>query len=545
MRTSSWLRSSAILLVLLLFWPKIANTCAPEFPRAVFVRASGPDEPLRSFSRGRIGVPLPTWRRAYLAIAYRHLSGKPLTAAERGSFIVFWSGQGTPERDTTTETVNTWFKARTNYRKEPPPTNVSAWRYGNSTYERYMNCLPNTFETAVRTLKERARRYGENSPELQEWIVGQDKVFQNCGKGSFVPPPAPANASAWLRADRAYQIAAAHFYSGSLDEAVREFDAIAGDGNSPWHTLAPYLAVRTLIRSSEQTTDDESALTAAEQRLRSILGNRELASIHRDAKRLLGLVLFRLHPLERQHQLARLLVTNRSGDDFGQNLLDYCLLLDKFLDQEPDFPGVDRWTDAYRAQLKAWKRKRYGELKNERADELSDWLMTVQSDTSAARIHAIERWHTTGSRTWLFAVASRISGKEAIAHELIQQLSDVPATSPSYAIFTYHRARLLRESGQASVALEILNEALNHQQSLPASAVNLLKDEQMMSSSDLGEFVSKLWRQPVQFLTVRTFLRKSPIATAKRTATSSSTEQQSLRERRTFCRNSMWPLQKF
>jgi hypothetical protein len=37
-----------------------------------------------------------------------------------------------------------------------------------------------------------------------------------------------------VQADRAYQIAAAHFYAGDFDVAARMFRDIANDPTSPW-----------------------------------------------------------------------------------------------------------------------------------------------------------------------------------------------------------------------------------------------------------------------------------------------------------------------
>ena len=53
-----------------------------------------------------------------------------------------------------------------------------------------------------------------------------------------------------MRADRAYQIAAANFYAANFDEALKGFAAIAADANSPWQRNAVYLVARALTRGS-------------------------------------------------------------------------------------------------------------------------------------------------------------------------------------------------------------------------------------------------------------------------------------------------------
>lgn len=60
-----------------------------------------------------------------------------------------------------------------------------------------------------------------------KWVSAQDQVFSNCGGKAHVIPASLNSGDAQLRADRAYQIAAAHFYCQNFDEASAEFDAIA------------------------------------------------------------------------------------------------------------------------------------------------------------------------------------------------------------------------------------------------------------------------------------------------------------------------------
>src|SRR5262249_40631798 len=141
-----------------------------------------------------------------------------------------------------------------------------------------------------------------------------------------------------------YQMAAARFYSESYERAKTDFDAISKDSSSPWHSIAPYLAVRAAIRQSgavfAEQKSDTKLLQEASQRLQAILADPAQKQWHDDARRLVNLVSYRLEPLSYQHRLAREIARGETGEDFGQNVRDYTLLLDRFLDQEPDFPGV-------------------------------------------------------------------------------------------------------------------------------------------------------------------------------------------------------------
>src|SRR6476661_2189384 len=66
------------------------ESCGPEFAGLVFTREHGPDAPISAYTKGKIGIPLPSWWRSYLVVAYRYLEGKPLSSDEARSFAEFW-----------------------------------------------------------------------------------------------------------------------------------------------------------------------------------------------------------------------------------------------------------------------------------------------------------------------------------------------------------------------------------------------------------------------------------------------------------------------
>src|SRR6185295_12974455 len=105
-----------------------------------------------------------------------------------------------------------------------------------------------------------AAQWGAGSPNVTEWLRGQDKVFINCSAGPSIPQ-AIADAEPLLAADRKYQIAAAHFYAEQYREAETAFDEIARDTASSWHAIAPYLAARVCIRRGT-VGGDAGGLTA-------------------------------------------------------------------------------------------------------------------------------------------------------------------------------------------------------------------------------------------------------------------------------------------
>jgi len=320
-------------LVCLLFLPRLGETCGPFIPQAIFV-SHGPDRPMADFARGRIGVVLPDWYEAYRVVAYRYLESKPLSAAKQQSLL--WNydvhrHNEPPRRDE--QAAADWESARSEYLPQPAPVGFLILEYRQSAtgFNATPNCLAPAFDMAVETLHDRARRFGPASPELQEWIRGQDAVFSNCSGEVHLPPELPATVNPLLRADRAYQIAGAHFYGGRTQDyeiALKDFQAIAADKSSPWHSLASYLIARTLIRQASVTAEqgqtfNEDFLAQAEVQLEAILKDPAERSVQDDAESLLGLVRYRLHPDQRKAELGRLLAEGGTGVHFGQDLVDY------------------------------------------------------------------------------------------------------------------------------------------------------------------------------------------------------------------------------
>lgn len=200
-------------------------------------------------------------------MAYRYLNGGALTPEEQSAYKptqsygeyeraleAEWakeSGSGTQYAEQPGP-ADLWLKARAQY--APPLPNLHPVREYSVFYSdgfflaaSYENCQADAFNTAIATLKSRAKAWGAHSGELADWIKGEDAVFSNCGTTARAlsypanrpdihpssPAVAPSNAPALLRQDRAYQIAAAQFYSAQLDAARVSFQTIAEDAASP------------------------------------------------------------------------------------------------------------------------------------------------------------------------------------------------------------------------------------------------------------------------------------------------------------------------
>jgi hypothetical protein len=158
-----------ISILILVVFPRWGETCLPEFPQVVFTRPSGPDKPMSTFAAGRIGIPLPTWRRAFLVVAYRYLDERPLSADEQRSLLDFFDNNGV--REQIDDAVKLWLTERAKYQEGPKPK-ITVFRNGSSPYSGFLNCSAPAFENAMMSLHARAKQFGPHSAELTEWISG-------------------------------------------------------------------------------------------------------------------------------------------------------------------------------------------------------------------------------------------------------------------------------------------------------------------------------------------------------------------------------------
>ncbi len=471
-----------LLLCFFLLGPTIALACGPFTLSTVFVFTVHPAYPLENFARGEVGIVQPSYARSYLFVAYRHLSAAGFTREEQRQLTGLWKERldhgGHLNYD---EWIKNWMTARQNVAGLTEPKEIDVYRNREkpNQYETFLNCQMDAFENAVATLNARIAKYGAESVAVKTWVEAQDQVFSNCSEGKQIPAPVTADADSALRADRDYQIAAANFYATNFDEATRGFDSIAKDNSSPWQMQAPYLAARSLIRKASLAAPENKTqpLSDAEQRLRSILGNRRLSSTHNASSRLLDLVRLRLRPAERLKELAKKLIT-RNNASLKQDLWDYTVLLDGFLET----------SDAEKAKFAS----------DARADDLTDWIVTMQSSTPAARDHSLERWRSNRLKPWLVASLSKIQGTEAQAAELIAEALKVEPGPAAFPSATFHAARLLIESGKKDDARRLLDELLKITW-FDASTRNLLLSLRMRVANSLVEFLTFSPRRPETF----------------------------------------------
>src|SRR5262249_30253642 len=150
-------------------------SCGPFFPEAIFSRTDRPDPPLERFAAGTLGIVEPTYRDAYLLVAYRHLSGIGLDPDEQTAVHALWSERerptdfGEPARR---RAITRWRDARAIVKGSSAAPAIGVYRQAKS-YTSYLNCPDDAFLTAGRTLEDRVRAWGAASPETNAWVAAQ------------------------------------------------------------------------------------------------------------------------------------------------------------------------------------------------------------------------------------------------------------------------------------------------------------------------------------------------------------------------------------
>jgi hypothetical protein len=455
----------------LLVNPPEGEGCGPWYPAAQFgyVYNPGPE-----FMKGELGILSPTYYRRNLVVAYRYLSGAPLTAGE----IQAISPQPAGKEVIVDSPAEAWRHARAAVPGAPALGRIETERHTltEGRYGAYVNCLDGAFAAATETLAARTKSWGAGSPQVAEWLRGQDQVFANCGgdrlewspppghvlRAEFhAPAPLPPGADPLLAADRQYQAAAALFYGGKFQEASEAFRAVARNANSPWSGSGRYLAARALIR--EGTVDGgKDALAAAEQALEAILADPAEKRWHASVRGLLDYVRGQLRPEDRMVELGNALAKPQSGDAFRRALTDYTTLWDR----ENKAPAA--------------------------RSELADWITTLQAANAS---HAVERWRAGGNNAWLAAALVGVNTADPAAPELAAAARKVGAASPGYATARFHGIRLLTAHKERDEARKWADEALSA--NLGITARNALLAERMALARDFPEFLRYAPRRPV------------------------------------------------
>jgi len=435
------------------------NSFAPEY----YV----PQAELPAYAGGRLGVVVPSYWRVYHTMAYRALTGHPLSKAELdtlkvdgfnvGGHVNRWSDTGDADNG-----VDNWLKARATIKGAAPvQVGVSA-DIGDFTM--ILNCPVDAFERAGKTLAQRLASGGAQWAAV--WLAGQDAVFANCsppvepgvrGEPQLVrplvlPKALPAKAPVWLQKDDAYQRAAAHFYSGRYAEARTAFLAIAADPASPWQPLGKYLAARCLIRSATATaTPQDQEVAKRDLKTRLEAARAELAAIaptYAPANALVDWIDVRIRPDERRRALSATLAVDPVVPATVQKMTDYLVLMDR-LDEEHQLIGAGDAMTAWIGVMQAGTQNPYGDGDSKEPE----------ARRSAALAVARAQWERSHEVVWLVAILTNADSASVRPAERKAAVA-VKTDSPAYVTLQYQLARLAIAEGRAAATDSVVTALL-------------------------------------------------------------------------------------
>ena len=440
---------------LFLSLPVVLDSCGMGPPVPTFVAEKRPVDVNGQFLAGRLGVVRRSWEPRYMIGAYRMLSGKPLTAEEITALYA-------APREVQTGSPSglaSWDALRHMMAPNHGAGLLVIDPYksmGAGTYNSFLNCNDDAFETATATLRLLKQEWGETDGRVLSWMLAQHQVFANCSSLEPTIPDAPGPAmDPELASHRRYQIAAARFYAGQYREAADAFLKIADERESTWWSLGRYLAARALARAGE-FSEDAKRSNQAKALLESCLKNPALEQWHAASRDLLARLKLQIEPDARMKELSAVLMGG-GDDEFRQAAIDFAFLLHRTLDRRGrPFP------QSHYAQLEA-------------ASDLSAWVMTMSNlEQPASGDRAVTRWRTSRNPAWL--IAALRSGSDGDLPPLLEAAQRVAPPSPAFESVSYYA--LLREArlGRKQQARAWADHALS-QRGLVVSARNLILAE--------------------------------------------------------------------
>jgi hypothetical protein len=525
MRTTLKLALLALVaLAISTYLTRLTRACNPGafMPEAIFINLMHPDLPIAPYTMGNLGVVQPTYASIYLYVAYRNLTGPPFSPSDelalwdRDEELLTghrsWPAQALQgqQAGSHSDWEHAWFSAIGEAEPQVPRSFLSSFGYqpwagvyreislhefGSTFYSQFLNCPQEAFQQALSTYNARVARFGASSPIVQSWVEAQEDVFGNCSSGHVIPDPLPPSDPPLARADRGYQIAAAHFYAGDYGEAASEFRTIAQDQSSPWRTVAPYLVARSLVRKATTVASakpDFGTLAQAEAQVESVLSKPGLAKYHHTAEQLRGFIQFQLHPRGRLVELANNL-TEFSGDrNLAQDATDFTLLVPRVQERFPSTIPPPISSD------------RYAALAGVRAkSDLLDWIFTLRLSGADAYSHSLAKWQSTHSEAWLVAALTKALPDSPEVPALVAAAQRVSLQSRAYDSVTFQSLRLLLLQGKVSEVRERLARLRIHHlgpypegYTTPPSTANLFLALRFALAQNLSELFANAPRVP-------------------------------------------------
>jgi hypothetical protein len=433
--------------------------------------SGGPPAEQAAFYDGNLGVLMGQSPWARLFGAWRLLHGLPV-GKETGAALAETCCEESPQR--LADAVNAWLAAR---QAVPGVATLSYIETDRDVGDLsgVPTCFADAFDTASKTLAERVAQHGKDDPGIRAWLDGEDAVFASCHDDATLPP-LPAAAADWLKADRACQAAARALYRREFDEAAAQFRTIALDTASPWHGLAPYLALRAEIHGAIHA-QSKDAYAKAQSELAALTaaggyGQGELP-------KLAGMLDFRMAPEQRRARLAEALLAPVLTASAASDFKDL-----RRLGQAPQ--GTPEFLDWISV---------FGRDPDSSQNHYRDDPDLVWKTDDDARAHALARWRTGKDPAWLIAAMAATAPGDKEAAELAQAAGAVAPEAPAYLTTDFHRIRLIAGSGDAAAIRGELDTILKRTD-LSATTRNLFLAERSQFAETLASFAELAPRLP-------------------------------------------------
>lgn len=487
-----------------------AKACAPELAFAILINGNHPDLPLKLFAGGNLGIVQPGWAKSYLVVAYRQLSGKPLSKLEQESVVRLWhdriNGGSRFDSDLYHDPKDDFLALRCKaIGDNPKNTPDVSWKMDSYVYENSIG--GSAFNLAKDTLASILKKYPAKSPQVREWVKAQDGLFGIGTAKTIVPAPLTTSTDPLLQEARIYQLAAGNFYAKKFDKAASLFQTLADKKSSSLSKIASYMVLRSksnqILRGDG--TGDADAVSAELQKAA------HAATKTSEREQILDL----LRPISYLNLSApdviKMLaekVCNGTSDRFGSDIGDLTFLLDgnaplcglnvqgpatSSSDESdkkpaPDFSGVHDLADfvcnVQRSNYMLWDE---ADKKKQREEGLK------------AAKHAREMWAKTKSPVWLVAALSGFGLRLHDDQELYRAALNTPDSSPAYLTCRFYVIDSLIAQGKRDEARKLLKPVLSAT-NVPPSSRNLFSSQMAAASETLSEYLKYSVLNPPEIL---------------------------------------------
>jgi hypothetical protein len=135
-----------------------------------------------------------------------------------------------------------------------------------------------------------------------------------------------------------------------------------------------------------------------------------------------------------------------------------------------------------------------------RNDDLSDWILTLQTQDPTAYSHALARWRATESRAWLAVALIKAVKTSPHVTRLMRAAQTVAADAPEFPTVAHELVRLQISLGNKDAARSLVDQIIAGSfDLLPISARNEFLAQRTLLAKSMTEFLKYSQRKPVAF----------------------------------------------